>query len=59
MSLGPYAVFILGSYVAVAAVVILLIGWIAYDYRRQLARLRALEAGGVTRRSGRAATDII
>lgn len=58
MSLGPYASFIVTSYLLVAAVVILLIGWIAFDYRQQKARLRQLEASGVTRRSGRGAADI-
>jgi heme exporter protein D len=58
MSLGPYASFIVTSYLLVTAVVLLLVGWIAIDYRRQKARLRALEAGGVIRRSGRDVTDI-
>ena len=58
MSLGPYASFIVTSYALVAIVVLILIVWIAIDYRRQKARLRALEADGVTRRSGRAAADI-
>jgi heme exporter protein D len=58
MSLGPYASFIVTSYALVAAVVMILIVWIIFDYRRQQARLRELEAGGVTRRSGRTATDI-
>jgi heme exporter protein D len=58
MSLGPYASFIVASYLLVTAVVLMLIGWIAIDYRRQKARLRELEAGGVIRRSGRDATDI-
>jgi heme exporter protein D len=58
MSLGPYASFIVTSYVLVTAVVLMLVGWIAIDYRRQKQRLRALEAGGVSRRSGRGATDI-
>lgn len=57
MSLGPYASFIVASYVLVAAVVLILIGWIAADYRRQKQSLRALEASGVGRRSGRSATD--
>ena len=39
------------------SVLILIVG-IAIDYRRQQARLRELEASGVTRRSGRTATDI-
>ncbi len=58
MSLGPYASFIVTSYTLVAAVVVLLIIWIAVDYRQQKQRLRELEASGVTRRSGRQATEI-
>ena len=58
MSLGPYSSFITTSYALVALVVVLLIVWIAIDYRAQQARLRDLEASGVTRRSGRSATDI-
>jgi heme exporter protein D len=57
-ALGPYASFIVTSYVLVAAVVLILILWIALDYRRQKARLRELEASGVVRRSGRSAADI-
>jgi heme exporter protein D len=58
MSLGPYASFIVTSYALVTAVVLILIVWIAIDYRRQKARLRELEAGGIVRRSGRSAADI-
>ena len=58
MSLGPYASYIMTSYTLVAAIVLILIVWIAIDYRRQKERLRELEASGVTRRSGRTATDI-
>ena len=58
MSLGPYTSFIATSYALVALVVLLLIVWIAVDYRTQKARLRELEASGVTRRSGRGATEI-
>ena len=58
MSLGPYASFIVTSYLMVAAVVLLLIIWIAIDYRRQKQTLHELEAGGMARRSGRSATDI-
>jgi heme exporter protein D len=58
MALGPYTSFIVTSYALVAAVVLILIVGIAFDYRRQQARLRELEASGVTRRSGRTATDI-
>jgi len=57
MSLGRYAPFILTSYGIVAAVVLFLIVWITMDYRRQLQRLRELEASGVSRRSGRSAVD--
>jgi heme exporter protein CcmD len=57
MSLGPYAPFIVTSYLAAALVVALLIGWIAIDYRNQKRRLRELEESGVVRRSGRSATE--
>lgn len=58
MSLGPYASFVLTSYALVVAIVAVLIAWIAVDYRHQRQRLRDLEASGVTRRSGRTATEI-
>ena len=58
MSLGPYTTFIVTSYALVTAVVLILIAWIAIDYRRQKQRLHELEAGGVQRRSGRSATDL-
>jgi heme exporter protein D len=58
MSLGPYASFIVTSYLLVTAVVLMLIAWIAIDHRRQKRHLRELEAGGVARRSGRSATDM-
>jgi heme exporter protein D len=58
MTLGPYAPFIVSSYVLVAAVVAILIVWIAIDHRRVKARLHQLEASGVSRRSGRSATDL-
>jgi heme exporter protein D len=58
MSLGPYASFVLTSYALVVAIVAVLIVWIAVDYRHQRQRLRDLEASGVTRRSGRTATEI-
>jgi heme exporter protein D len=58
MALGPYASFIVTSYALVAAVVLILILWLALDYRRQQQRLRELETSGVTRRSGRSAADI-
>ena len=58
MSLGPYSSFIVTSYALVAAIVVILIVWIAIDYRNQKQRLRELEASGITRRSGRRAVDI-
>jgi heme exporter protein D len=57
MSLGPYASFIVTSYMLAMIVVLILIVWIAFDYRRQKMRLRELEASGITRRSGRSATE--
>ena len=42
MALGPYASFIVTSYALVSAVVLILIVWIAVDYRRQQARLLEL-----------------
>jgi heme exporter protein CcmD len=58
MSLGPYASFIMASYLAAALMVALLVAWIAIDYRSQKRRLRELEASGMVRRSGRSATDV-
>jgi len=58
MTLGPYASFVLTSYLLAAVVVAVLIGWIAIDYRSQTRRLRELEQRGVVRRSGRSATEI-
>jgi heme exporter protein D len=58
MSLGPYAPFIVTSYLLVTVVVLILIAWIAIDYRRQKERLRELDASGIIRRSGRSAVDI-
>ena len=54
---GPHASFVVTSYALATAVVLILIVWIAIDYRRQKQRLRELEASGVTRRSGRSAVD--
>ncbi|MEY9755691.1 heme exporter protein CcmD [Bradyrhizobium yuanmingense] len=58
MSLGPYGSFIVASYAAVALVVAILIGWVMLDYRSQTQRLRELEQRGITRRSGRSATEL-
>ena len=53
MSLSPYTAFIVTSYLVVLAIVVLLIAWIAIDYRRQKRRLSELESAGITRRSER------
>ena len=58
MSLGPYASFIVTSYLAAAIVVAVLIVWVIVDYRKQKQRLRELEESGIVRRSGRSATDM-
>jgi heme exporter protein CcmD len=57
MLLGPYASFIVTSYMLVTLVVAILIAWIAVDYRNQTRRLRQLDESGVVRRSGRSATE--
>ena len=57
-SLGPYASFIVTSYALATIVVLILVVWIAIDYRRQKHRLRELDASGVIRRSGRSAAEI-
>ncbi len=58
MSLGPYAPFIVTSYLLVTLVVAILIAWIAVDYRNQTRRLRQLDESGIVRRSGRSAREI-
>jgi heme exporter protein D len=58
MSLGPYASFIVTSYLLVTVVVLILIAWIAIDYRNQRQRLRELDESGITRRSGPSTADI-
>ena len=58
MSLGPYASFILTAYALATVVVLILIAWIAIDYRRQKQRLRELDASGVMRRSGRSTVEV-
>jgi heme exporter protein D len=58
MLLGPYASFIVTSYLAAGIVVAILIGWVMLDYRNQTQRLRELEKSGISRRSGRSATEM-
>ena len=58
MLLGPYASFIVTSNLAAGIVVAILIGWVMLDYRNQTQRLRELEKSGISRRSGRSATEL-
>jgi heme exporter protein D len=58
MALGPYASFIVTSYLAATLVVVILIAWIVLDYRSQTRRLRELDESGIARRSGRSATEL-
>lgn len=53
--LGEHWPYIAGAYAATLAAVAALIGWIVTDARRQEARLAALEAQGIRRRSDRTA----
>jgi heme exporter protein D len=55
MNLGPHADFIVAAYATAAAVVALLIVWIAIDHITQRRRLKKLEGLGLTRRSFEAA----
>jgi len=56
IDLGPHADFILAAYGVALLVLIVLIGWIALDYRAQRRRVAELESQGVTRRSVQART---
>jgi heme exporter protein D len=49
--LGPHADFILAAYGVTLLVVLVLIAWVALDYRSQRRRVAELESQGVTRRS--------
>jgi heme exporter protein D len=51
MDLGPHASFILAAYGVALLVLLLLIGWIALDYRAQRRQVAELESQGITRRS--------
>ena len=53
MDLGPHAAFIWASYAVVAVVLVVLIGWLLFDGRRQQRLIAELEARGVRRRSNR------
>ena len=54
MNLGPHAAFIVIAYAAAIAIVGGLIVWVVLDRRHLTRMLAALEAQGLTRRSGRA-----
>jgi len=55
IDLGQHAEFIVAAYLGVAALVLALILWVALAARRVRARLAALEAAGLRRRSDRPA----
>lgn len=52
IDLGPHAAYIVWSYLGVAILVGLVIGYLVMDRRRVNARLKALDRRGVRRRSG-------
>jgi heme exporter protein D len=54
LALGPHAGFIIACYVVTLVVIGALFVWILADGSRLRARLAAMEAQGVTRRSARA-----
>jgi heme exporter protein D len=51
MDLGSHADFIIVSYLVVAAVIALLVGWVTADYFTQKHALAELNRRGITRRS--------
>jgi heme exporter protein D len=51
MDLGSHADFIIVSYLVVAAVIALLVGWVTADYFTQKHALAELDRRGITRRS--------
>jgi heme exporter protein D len=51
INLGPHADFILAAYGITLLVVLVLIAWVALDYRSQRRRVAELESQGITRRS--------
>ncbi len=56
VDLGPHAAFIWSAYAAVALVLAVLIAWVIADGRRQRALLERLDAEGVRRSGGEAAS---
>ena len=57
MDLGPHANFILAAYGIALLVLLVLIAWIALDYRLQRRRVAELESQGITRRSVQAKAE--
>ena len=55
MNLGPHASFIIGAYTVAALVILGLALWVELDNRALRRQLKALEAQGVSRRSGTSA----
>lgn len=53
MDLGPHAAFIWVSYAVAVVVLAALVGWLAFDGRRQQRLIDELDSRGVRRRSGR------
>ena len=51
IELGQHAEFIIWGYAGVAAAALALVGYVLWDGRRVKARLTALEAQGIRRRS--------
>jgi heme exporter protein D len=51
IDLGPHAAFIWASYLIVVAGLVLLIGWLVVDGRRQQRLIDELDSRGVRRRS--------
>ena len=51
IDLGPHVVFIVWAYIGVIVAVVALIGTVVLDARRTEARLKALDAQGIRRRS--------
>jgi len=49
LNLGPHASFIVAAYAVAVAVIVLLIGWVAFDHRAQRRSLEKLEARGISR----------
>jgi heme exporter protein D len=48
---GPHTDFIVASYAAAFVVMLLVVGWVWIDHRRQTRILADLERRGITRRS--------